>query len=102
VQTYFLWGAPFSTTRTRWTLGAQIRLVFLLEWLTLLPEETPLLHISQNFAIDFTPPLRVSQFKQKYIIIIKIKLQGIFFIIAPEAFHADLQIHDLNKNIPFI
>jgi len=52
VQTYFLCGAPLSTTRTRWTLGAQIRLVFLLEWLTLLPEATPLLQISQYFAID--------------------------------------------------
>jgi hypothetical protein len=52
VQTYFLCGAPFSTTRTRWTLGAQIRLDFLLEWLTLLPEETPLLQTSQYFAID--------------------------------------------------
>jgi len=31
--------------------GAHFLLVFLLEWLTVLPETTCFLHISQNFAI---------------------------------------------------
>jgi hypothetical protein len=55
---------------------------FLWEWLTLLPEETPLLHISQYFAMIVTPPLRQSQFKQQYIITIDPKLQGKFLIIC--------------------
>ena len=39
-------------TLTRCTLGAQIRLVFLLEWLTRLPLIAPLPHTSQNLPIS--------------------------------------------------
>lgn len=35
-------------------LGAQVRLVFLLEWLTRLPDIMPLLQTSQNLAILYT------------------------------------------------
>ena len=47
VQTFSFCGEPFTNACTVSTLGAQPRLVLRLEWLTLLPDITPLLHTSQ-------------------------------------------------------
>ena len=51
-QTRFL--VPFTIAFTFCTLGDQWVLVCLLEWLTLLPDITPLPQISQYFAITHT------------------------------------------------
>src|SRR5699024_8591582 len=52
-------GVPLTITRTRCVLGAQVRRVLRLEWLTLLPYFTPLPQTSQNFPISMTPPSRL-------------------------------------------
>ena len=52
VHTFIFLGVPLTMTLTRCTLGAQIRLVFLLEWLTRLPLIAPLPHTSQNLPIS--------------------------------------------------
>ena len=52
MQTLFLTGRLFSSTRTFLMLGRQIFLVFLFEWLTLFPIWIALPHTS-HFAITF-------------------------------------------------
>jgi hypothetical protein len=47
-------GVPFTTTRTFCVFGDQNVLVFLLEWLTLLPDMVPFLQISQILPIPHT------------------------------------------------
>ena len=47
VQTFIFIGRPSTTTRTPWMFGAQPRLVLRWEWLTRLPDMTPLLQTSQ-------------------------------------------------------
>jgi len=52
VQTYFLTGRLFSRTRIFFMLAFQIFLVFLFEWLTLLPIWIDLPHTSHLAMID--------------------------------------------------
>lgn len=54
VQTLALTGVPFFIILTFWTLGVHMRLVFLFEWLTLLPLITPRSQISQYLPIKNT------------------------------------------------
>ena len=54
VQTFIDLLAPFTNTFTFFTLGFHALLLFLLEWLTFNPKDTPLLHTS-HFATKIHP-----------------------------------------------
>ena len=66
VHTFIFLGAPFTNTCTVCMLGAQVRLVLRLEWLTLLPDITPLLHTSQYLPMLSTSlPYTSGRFKSQ-------------------------------------
>ncbi len=57
VQTYSVVSFPFISTFTFLRLALYVLGVFLLEWLTRLPDILPLPQIAQTFDI-FTPPCK--------------------------------------------
>ena len=56
VQTFRRMGRPSTITRRGCTLGAQVRLLLRLEWLTLWPVIKPFSHTSQNLPSVITSP----------------------------------------------
>ena len=59
VQTFMRLAEPLTITRTLCTLGAQVRWLLRLEWLTLLPFSVPFSQISQNFPMKSTSSLEL-------------------------------------------
>ena len=49
MQTYARVGVPFTSTRTRWRFGLNLRLVATIEWLRLFPNEGFFPQMAQTF-----------------------------------------------------
>ena len=62
VQTLTDFGVPFTIALTFLTLGFHVLFDLLCEWLTLIPNTTPLPQIS-HFAMIYTPPILLSIIK---------------------------------------
>ena len=71
VHTFIVLGLPLTMALTLLMFGTHFRLVLRFEWLTLLPNTTPFLHISQTLATNNTSFTSKPRVKQKYCIIKK-------------------------------